>query len=205
MIYSAVTILPCWQIRQRSPKRASLMSAEQSELDGLRFFDPQVITAIHNRYFPELFRYARYRLGDENLAEDIAGEVFTRLLESVNAGQGPRSSLRGWLMGTASNLINDHLRRLYAHPVETLLEEAEHLKDGGGAHFSMEQADRQRALREAIAKLTPEQQQVIALRFGSGYSLGETAAIMEKNLNAIKALQFRALAALKRTVSDEMP
>jgi len=59
------------------------MSETSPELDGLRDLDPHTISAIHKRYFLEIFRYARYRLSNESIAEDIAGEAFTRLLESV--------------------------------------------------------------------------------------------------------------------------
>ena len=52
-------------------------------------------------------------------------------------------------------------------------------------------------------QLTPEQQDVLALRFGQGYSLEETAAHMKKKVNAVKALQFRALAALQRQIGDK--
>ena len=62
-----------------------------------------------------------------------------------------------------------------------------------------EQAD---AVRGAYAELSSDQQNVLALRFGSGYSLEETARVMQKNVNAVKALQFRALAALQRNIGE---
>jgi len=57
-------------------------------------------------------------------------------------------------------------------------------------------------VREAYAELTLDQQNVLALRFGSGYSLEETATVMQKNINAVKALQFRALQALQRNIGE---
>jgi RNA polymerase sigma-70 factor (ECF subfamily) len=51
--------------------------------------------------------------------------------------------------------------------------------------------------------LTDEQQKVIGMRFGNGFTLEETAELMGKKTNAIKALQFRALAALRRMISKE--
>jgi DNA-directed RNA polymerase specialized sigma24 family protein len=50
--------------------------------------------------------------------------------------------------------------------------------------------------------LTAEQQDVLALRFGQGYSLEETASHLKKNVNAVKALQFRALASLQRQIGE---
>ena len=53
-----------------------------------------------------------------------------------------------------------------------------------------------------MSALTEEQQNVLTLRFGNGFSLEETAAMLKKNVNAIKQLQFRALAALNRKLDD---
>ena len=53
-------------------------------------------------------------------------------------------------------------------------------------------------VRAGLKTLTDEQQNVIVLRFGNGYSLENTAKLMGKNVNAIKALQFRALASLRK-------
>ena len=193
-----------WQglnTKARRREETLLMSIEESELDELRRLDPQAVAQIHNRYFPELYRYVRYRSGDEIVAEDIAGETFTRLLEAIAAGQGPTTSLRGWLVGTASHLVNDHLRKMYAHPMEALSEEQEFSTDGLNPHHQAELSEQREHLRDALAKLSPEQQQVIALRFGGGYSLEETASFMRKKTNAIKALQFRAFANLRRMLA----
>ena len=186
----------------RESDQSDLMSSNLDDLDGLRALDHQVIAAVHKRFFPEIFRYVRYRLGNEIIAEDITGETFTRLLESVYSGGGPRTNLRGWLIGTASNLVNDHLRKFYAHPTELLPEDLH--DDGPSPTQYSEQTDRNRQINDALTKLTPDQQQVIALRFGGGYSLKETAALMKKNENAIKALQFRALAALRRSFGEDL-
>ena len=195
--------LSIWQHRSKSEWEGNgtvLKTSEQSDLDGLRALDHQVITAIHNRFFQEIYRYARYRLGDETVAEDIAGETFTRLLESITSGRGPKTSLRGWLLGTASNLINDHMRNNYTHPTEKLPEDM-YDDELNPIHFT-EQADRSQMVRQALAKLTPDQQQVITLRFGNGLSVQETASLMDKKENAVKALQFRALAALRRSYGE---
>ena len=58
------------------------------------------------------------------------------------------------------------------------------------------------SIRAAYSQLTPEQQHVLALRFGDGFSLEETAKVMKKKVNAIKALQFRAMTALQRNIGE---
>ncbi len=172
----------------------------QQELDGLQKLDAQMIGAVYDQYFSEIYRYVRYRIGDPSSAEDIASEVFVRLLEAVQGGKSPKTSLKGWLIGTASHMVNDHLRRKYRRPEKELSDSMPDL--GESIATEVDQREQNRAVNDAYAQLTPEQQDVLALRFGQGYSLDETAAFMNKNVNAVKALQFRALAALQREVGE---
>ena len=174
---------------------------EQSELDGLKNLDAQAIGATYDRYFPDIYRYVYYRLSDEQVAEDISSDVFVRLLEAVKKGRGPQTNIKGWLLGTASHAVADYLRQSYKRPTEVL---PEGTPDDSVPTLSdeIDHRDQVDAVRAAYAQLTPDQQNVLALRFGDGYSLEETAQIMKKNVNAIKALQFRALAALQRNTGD---
>ena len=180
------------------------MSDERHLLKGLKRLDPEAITEIHNRYFASIFRYARYRLGDSSLAEDIVSETFVRLLNALHNGKGPRSSLRGWLMGTASNLINDHFRQSYAQPIDAITEDFDVVATGENPAQHVERVDRQLAVQSALRALPPAQQHVLALRFGSGCSLAETAEIMDKKPNAIKQLQFRALNTLRQNLGGDL-
>lgn len=173
---------------------------EQHALDGLRNLDSQSVGAIYDQYFSEVYRYVRYRINDETIAEDIASDVFVRLLDAARRKQGPQTNLRGWLIATASNAVNDHHRRHYRRPVEAL---SESMPDRGpGVHSEVDAREQNRMVRGALAQLTAEQQHVIALRFGQGYSIEETAAFMKKKVNAVKALQFRALASLQRQIGE---
>ncbi|RMF47469.1 MAG: sigma-70 family RNA polymerase sigma factor [Anaerolineae bacterium] len=173
----------------------------QMHADGLRKLDPETITAIHEKYYPVLYRYARYRLGDAMMAEDVASETLMRLMDAVAKGRMPNTSLSGWLMGTAANLVNQHYRKKYRRKMVALEDQPEDFlpaSDEHAPHFQAERRDQMAIIRQAMQYLTPEQQHVLALRFGSELSLKETAEIMGKKVNAIKALQFRALASLKK-------
>ena len=74
--------------------------------------------------------------------------------------------------------------------------------EANSLHAEVDLRERNREVRAAYDRLTTEQQHVLALRFGVGLSLEETAAHMKKNANAVKALQFRALASLQRQVGE---
>jgi RNA polymerase sigma-70 factor (ECF subfamily) len=173
---------------------------EHWALDGLRRADAQAIGAIYDQYFSEVYRYVRYRINDDAIAEDVASDVFVRLLEAAQKKRGPQSTLKGWLIATASHAVNDQLRRRYRRPVEAL---SDSLPDAGpSVHSEVDTREQNQMVRNAYARLTSEQQHVLALRFGQGYSIEETASHLNKNINAVKALQFRALASLQRQIGE---
>ncbi len=176
------------------------MTDEDRDLQALLGLDPRAIADLHDRYYPDVYRYVLYRLGDLETAEDIVSDVFVRLLEAARAGRGPHHSLRGWLLGTAHHLVMDHFRRFYAGRETRLGEDFPSAAEDPAR--AMESNEQRRAVQSAMTRLTQEQQHVLALRFGGGYSLEETAGLMGKKANAIKALQFRALAALRRSLEE---
>lgn len=177
------------------------MNEDQRDWEDLRSLDPQAVGRVHKKYFPEIFRYARFRVEDAHTAEDIVSDVFIRLLESIAAGKGPDRNLRGWLHGTAAHIISDHYRRAYRFRTEKLEEDLP--SQSPGPLGIVESADQETALHKALIRLTQEQQHVIALRFGGGYSLEETAKLMGKGVSAVKALQFRAMSSLRRLMEED--
>lgn len=180
-------------------KLMSIADGKQ-ELKDLREIDSKAIGAIYDQYFSEVYRYVLYRIGDQVLAEDIASDVFIRLLEAVKDGRAPQTNLKGWLIGTASHVVADHLRKKYRRPENEIPESLPDLNPSPASE--VDKREQNRAVQSAYKQLTSEQQDVLALRFGQGYSLEETAEFMNKNVNAVKALQFRALAALQRELGE---
>ena len=168
---------------------------------GLQNLDSEAIEAIYDQYFSEVYRYVRYRINDDAVAEDITSDVFVRLLEAARKTQGPQTNLKGWLIAIASNTVNDHLRRLYRTPVQALSESMP--DDNSSVYEEVDLREKNRTVELAFAQLTSKQQDVLALRFGRGYSFEETAAYLKKNIDAVRALQFRALAALQRQIGVE--
>jgi RNA polymerase sigma-70 factor (ECF subfamily) len=164
--------------------------------------DPQALGSLHDQLYPAVFRYVSFRLQDQQLCEDITSEVFVRLLDACHRQNRKIKDVRAWVFGTASNLINDYFRQKYRRKFEDL----EDHQDLAAEHSTEGSVDRTLTIREiswAIGKLTPNQQNVIALRFSQELSLEETAAIVGKSVNAVKVLQFRALAAMRRILEEK--
>jgi RNA polymerase sigma-70 factor (ECF subfamily) len=158
--------------------------------------DPHALGQIHDQHYPEIYRFALYRTDDPEAAQDIAAEVFVRLLDALHAGRAPKTTLRGWLFGVAAHLVADHFRRAPTAPLdEELL--ADHSPSG-----EAEDRLQKQLVRQALRTLTAEQQNVLSLRFGDGFSVEKTAEALDKSVTAVKALQFRAVEALRRALAQ---
>jgi RNA polymerase sigma-70 factor, ECF subfamily len=172
-------------------------------LQSARTMDGQALAEVHDRYYPAVRRYVGYRLGDPEVVEDIVADTFLHLLDGLQKRGGQIRDLRAYLLGTAANLVNDHLRRRYRRGEQNLAEEHEEIAGDGSPEQDSTEHSHQQAVRQALARLTADQQNVLALRFSQELSLDETAVVMGKSIGAVKVLQFRAIASLRRLLLDE--
>ncbi|MFZ5882129.1 MAG: RNA polymerase sigma factor [Chloroflexota bacterium] len=174
------------------------MTPEQDLLQSAHSFDPQALAEIYDLYSPRLYRYAMRLLGNACTAEDCVAETFSRFLNALQANKGPRDYLQAYLFRTAHNIVADHYRR--QPPAEELQES---LAQEDNTEESARLNLRQRHVRAALRELTEDQQQVIALKFLEGWENDEIARALRKPVGAVKSLQHRALARLKRLLLDE--
>ncbi|MCL4246716.1 MAG: sigma-70 family RNA polymerase sigma factor [Anaerolineae bacterium] len=176
------------------------LAFEDTLLAGARNGSHEALRQIFDLYYDSVYQYIRLRVEDAPQAEDMASDVFVKLLDSLRKGKAPRQSLRGWLFKVARNGIYDHYgkrKRLTLTDLEDWIP-----AEGDEPEVQFMQTLNAESLRAALRLLTDEQQEVLILRFGQMLSLQETAAIMGKHVNAIKALQFRATNALRRALTQ---
>jgi RNA polymerase sigma-70 factor, ECF subfamily len=175
--------------------------SEEALLRSARSFDQTALAEIYDCYNQGIYYYALRFLGDPMLAEDCTAETFSRFLRALRGGGGPTENLKGYLYRSAHNWITDYYRR---EPVPAF--ELSDGLPGQGADDPFEQAELriiQRRVRTALRLLTPDQRQVILLRFVEGWDLAEVAASLDKPAGAVKALQHRAIAALRKMLVEE--
>jgi RNA polymerase sigma-70 factor, ECF subfamily len=170
-------------------------------LDRARKNDHDALAALHDQLYPVIFRYVQFRLDDPQTCEDITSEVFLRFLTALHQRDRVIEDARAWMLGTASNLIHDHYRIKYRRPTENL-EDNEGLVSSTVTEVVVDRRFSMDELRQAMQHLTLDQQNVLALRFTQELSLEETAQIVGKSVNAVKVLQFRALASLRRLLVE---
>ncbi len=177
----------------------SIVEDELVLLAHARRLEPDALAEVHDRYYPAIYRYIAYRVGDAQVAEDLTSEVFTRLLSALRDRNAPQNTLRGWLYAVARRAVSDYHRKRFRRPQVEL---PESLPSRDANPLEMAEANMNReALMAALAELTDEQQQVIALRFGSEMPIQAVAETMGKTEGAVKQLQARALASLARMLS----
>ena len=172
---------------------------ETELLQHAQRLDSVALAEIYDTYSPDIYRYAMRLLGSETLAEDCVAETFSRLLQALAAGKGPRDYLRAYLYRIAHNWVTDQYRR--EHPTEELDESL--ASDSNNPEEMAEKNLTQARLLRMIRKLTPDQQQVIALKFWQEWDNEEIARALDKPVGAIKSLQHRALTTLQRHLQED--
>jgi RNA polymerase sigma-70 factor (ECF subfamily) len=177
------------------------VTQERILLERARQYDEAAIGELYDSYAPRIYAYVYRRVGDAQLAEDLTGDVFVRMIKAIQAERAWHSSFQAWLYRIAHNLVVDHYRR-GAPATETALDERlVAARDDPFAAVSEQLS--QEELGAAIRRLTPDQQQVLALRFGEGMTARQAAEVVDKSVGAVEALQHRALAALRRILEKE--
>jgi len=170
-------------------------------LNRARGLERDALAEIHDRYYQSVYRYLSFRVVETQTAEDLASEVFTRFLSAIRDRSAPPNTIRGWLFGTAQNVLKEHYRK-QRQMTWTELDETVLVTDRDSENHLDARIDRE-SLREALAELTPEQQHVLALRFGYGMPIKEVAETVNKSEGSVKMLQVRAISALTRRLSGQ--
>jgi RNA polymerase sigma-70 factor (ECF subfamily) len=157
------------------------------------------IGRLYDRHREKIFRYLWIRLDDRQLAEDLTGDVFMRMLDALPRYRLQGVPFRAWLYRIAHNLLVDYVRKMNHQttvPIDVVEEQ--------GAADDLDQTVDLRQLNErlqvALMSLEPTQCEVVTLRFLAGLSLHETALTLGKTEAAIKALQHRGLTSLRRAL-----
>lgn len=184
------------------PREGTALSVEEetSLVARAKRGDEAAISQLYRQYAPAIYGYVASRVGDSAVADDLTSEVFLRALEGL-----PRFEYRGipvsaWLYRIAHDRMVDHFRQQARRPTMPL--ENELLSVQGEIEQEVDARLRIQQLREAIEQLTAEQHQVILLRFTAGLKLKEVAYVMNKSIEAVKMLQWRALARLKQLTAQ---
>ncbi|MFQ6020297.1 MAG: RNA polymerase sigma factor [Dehalococcoidia bacterium] len=172
---------------------------EAGLIQDAKAFRPEAWREIYLRYYPKIYTYLYVRFNDKASAEDLASQVFLEAIRGIRTFTYYGIPLSSWLYRIAHNISVDFLRRRQRLKLEPLNEA---VQTAATAANQLETVDFRTALMAALQCLTPEQQQVIVLRFVEGMPVASTAVAMGRSRGAVKALQRRALASLRRHLNQ---
>ena len=164
--------------------------------------DPEAFGRIFDAYAAPIHRFIASRVYRPSDAEDLTQLVFVKALEALPRYEARGIPFGGWLFRLARNAIIDQVRTRRDH-LSLVTAVTRETEEAGPETVAALRDDLQR-VAEALADLTDDQREVIELRFFAGLSVRETADAMGRQDGTIRGLQFRALAALRRSLGEEL-
>lgn len=171
--------------------------------------DPEAIAELYEQYWGLVFRFCYRRTSNTHMAEDLATDVFVRLIKKVDTFEWRGTALGAWLLIVARNLIADRYKsKPYQKEVHSGVG-VDYASEYPAAGPSPEDVATDLITHETVIRmmdqLSPDQREVLRLRFLCEMSMEEAAAAMGKEVSSIKALQFRAVRSMRRLFPDGSP
>lgn len=158
----------------------------------------EAFATLYDVQYPRVFRYLLGRLRDEHAAEEIAAEVFAIALASLQKGIQPRR-VGSWLVGIADHLASRYWRERRGQEPPIQPEPVVEVDPEELAIGRLESGK----LWKCVLELSAEHRQVLLLRIVAGLSAREVGEIMNRSEEAVRSLQLRALAMLRRLWKGE--
>lgn len=142
-----------------------------------------------------VYSYTAYRLGDGPDAEDATGETFARAVRYQKSFDARSGSAQAWLLGIARRVVDDHLSQTQ-HSAPGFEDGVASLRVEDVADAAVERL----FLRAALARLSPADRELLAMRYGADLAVKDIAAIMGVRTNSVDVALHRALARLRESV-----
>jgi RNA polymerase sigma-70 factor (ECF subfamily) len=147
-----------------------------------------------------LFSFLAYRTGDRALAEDLLADAFERALRSRRRFDPGKASQKTWLYAIALNCLRDHARRQAA---ETRALSRAHGGHEGATEGGVAGIEHRDLVQRALATLSSDEREAIALRFGAELSVPEIAELLGEPLTTVEGRVYRALRKLRDRLRDD--
>jgi RNA polymerase sigma-70 factor (ECF subfamily) len=163
-----------------------------AELVAAALANPSAFLALYDRYFDRVVGYVRLRIRDATTCEDVTSHVFTTALAQIGRFRG-EGSFAGWLFQIARNAVHDVQRQRITEP----LVEQRAAVEPTPEELVLER-ERAEELHAVIRRLRPEEQHLVALRYGAGLAFEEIGAIVGSAPATLRVRMHRVLEELRR-------
>jgi RNA polymerase sigma-70 factor, ECF subfamily len=164
--------------------------------------DRDALEELYLIHFDRIYSYLHVSVGNRHDAEDLTTQTFLKMLEKIGSFRWQSAPFSAWLFRIAHNLAMDHFRSRRRWQPEEEVPEPPGEEEPSAELAAMQTIGRESMLK-LIERLSPEQQQVLTLKFVFNLPNAEVAAILDKTEGAIKSLQHRALVSLQKQIARE--
>ena len=164
--------------------------------------DRAALEELYLIHFDRIYSYLHVSVGNKHDAEDLTTQTFLKMLEAIDRFRWQSAPFSAWLFRIAHNLAMDHFRSRRRWQPEAEVPEPLDSEEPSAELEAMQSIGRESML-ELIEKLSPEQQQVLTLKFVFNFPNGDVAKILDKTEGAIKSLQHRALTSLQKQIAQK--
>lgn len=158
----------------------------------------EVFDLLYYRHLPAVYKRVRYVVPAEDV-EDVTQDIFIAVLNSLAAFRGD-AKFSTWLRTLTNHKVAEFYRKR-ARKQEPPLSPLSHAanRSSGGAAKKMEDKI---YLQRGLQALPENYREVILLRFAEGMQFHEIAELTNQNLEAVKSLFRRAIAALRSHLEE---
>jgi RNA polymerase sigma-70 factor (ECF subfamily) len=165
--------------------------------------EPAAFAAIYDHYFPRVYNYARYRVGDAQTADDLTAQVFERVLLRIGEYRPERRPFAAWLFAIARNAVNDHFRAQKRHVWLSLDVLRGRASAGPAPEEIVERGETRSALLAAVARLSERERELVALKFAAGLTNRHIAALTRLSEGNVGVILYRAVRRLRAELDVE--
>src|SRR5689334_24362659 len=180
-----------------APSRGASSQDLKLLVDRAQQGNRDALEELYLLHFDRIYSYLHMSVGNRHDAEDLTTQTFLRMLESIGKFRWQSAPFSAWLFRIAHNLAMDHFRAAKRWQPEEDVPEPP-ADESTSAEAGALEAIGQKSMLELIDDLSPEQQQVLTLKFVFNFANAEAATILGKTEGAIKSLQHRALVSLQK-------
>lgn len=135
--------------------------------------------------------------------EDLTAEVFIQAVRNIKRFHGDFTAFRSWIFCIAHNKVIDDSRYRSRRPVQPSPDAGNDRVSPVGVEDQVLDNLAGHRVRRLISQLTPDQRSVLFLRIVGELSTEEVGRALGKNVTAVKALQRRGLASIRKEMSQQ--
>ncbi|BCS82060.1 sigma-70 family RNA polymerase sigma factor [Anaerocellum diazotrophicum] len=164
--------------------------------------DKKYFEKLYEIYFDKIYSYIYYRTFNHLITEDLTSETFMKVLRSLDRFEWKANgSFSAWIFRIAQNVVNDYYRSKKEFVDIEKISDSSWLKNPEDELLDKIEKDE---IKNALKRLTKDQQEVVILRYGANMKFNEIAKIKNKSDVAVRALFFRAMHSLKEMLLKEV-